>query len=273
MRAWSLGALLFAALIALAAGHLLYWGQDLQSARFTYPAAPGRQPALSCAKADPSAPTDGLPALLVRAPLNYRSDHAHGLLVVFGSAGFGPALTERFMGLTHGATRSGVIVVYVASRPLSPALASRLAHVPAAVARNWCIDASRIAFAGHSDGGTLAQVVALQPPTPGVLRPKAIVASAAGLLESDFGQLDCSAADGLDVLIVHGRNDGHFPEYGDSAARGWSRCLRCAPDPVTDALDCRHHAGCRGRLTFCQHDGRHWTWPAPFRQPVVDAVD
>jgi polyhydroxybutyrate depolymerase len=269
MRAWTLGALVFATLIAVAAWHTLYWGEDLQAADFAYPAKPGK---VACAKGDPSEMTRELPRLRVVAPRNYRADHAHGLLVVFSPAGFGPALTERFMGLTNMATRKGLIVAYVASRPMSEALAARLARVPNAVARNWCIDASRIAFVGHSNGGTLAQVVALQPKTNGALRPRAIVASGAGLLESDFGALDCPASGGLDVLILHGRNDSHFPDCGSSATRGWARCLGCAADPVTDASDCQHHAGCRGHLTFCQHEGRHWTWPDAFRQASVDSA-
>lgn len=269
MRAWTLGALAFAILIGIAAWHTLYWGEDLEPAAFAYPAKPGKTP---CAKGDATGSDQSLPRLRVLVPTNYRADHAHGLLVVFSPAGFGPALTERFMGLTHMATQRGLIVAYVASRPLSEELASRLTHVPQAVARNWCIDASRIAFVGHSDGGTLAQVVALQPPSTGTLRPGAIVASGAGLLESDFGTLDCPASRDLDVLILHGRNDRHFPDYGASATRAWARCLGCAPDPVTDADDCQHHAGCRGHLTFCQHEGRHWTWPDAYRQASVDAA-
>ena len=267
MRAWTLGALVVATLIGLAAWHTLYWGAELEPVDFAYPGKPSR---VSCAKAEPA--TADLPRLRVRAPRNYRADHAHGLLVVFSPAGFAPALTERFTGLTRRATAQGVIVAYVGSRPLSVELASRLVQVPQAVARNWCIDASRIAFTGHSDGGTLAQVVALQAATPGALQPRAIVASGAGLLESDFGTLDCPVSRELDVLILHGRNDRHFPDYGASATRAWARCLGCAPDPVTDAFDCQHHAGCRGHLTFCQHDGRHWNWPDLFRQTTVDAA-
>lgn len=270
MRAWLLGALGFAALLALAAWHTLYWGEVVQPADHAYPpSTPGRT---ACAPAAPAVAGDALPRLRVRAPRNYRPDHPHGLLVVFGPAGFGPALTERFVGLTQMATRDGLIVAYIGSRPLSTELAARLTSVPAVVARDWCIDASRVSFAGHSDGGTLAQVVALQTPSPATPRPRAIAASGAGLLESDFGTLDCSAAEGLDVLILHGRNDRHFPDYGASAARAWSRCLGCAAEPVTDAQDCRHYDGCRGRLTFCQHPGRHWTWPDAFRTRIVEAA-
>jgi polyhydroxybutyrate depolymerase len=267
MRAWTIGALVFATLIGVAAWHTLYWGAELEPADFTYPGTPSK---VSCAKAGSA--TADLPRLRIRAPRNYRADHAHGLLVVFSPAGFGPALTERFMGLTRRATAQGVIVAYVGSRPLSVELASRFVHVPQAVARNWCIDASRIAFTGHSDGGTLAQVVALQATPQGALQPRAVVSSGAGLLESDFGTLECPAVRDLDVLILHGRNDRQFPEYGASATRAWARCLGCAPDPVTDAADCEHHAGCRGALTFCQHDGRHWNWPDQFRQAAVDAA-
>lgn len=268
---WMLGALGVAALLALAAWHTLYWGQDLRPAEFDYPAKGSEA---SCAS--PAATTghdeDEFPRIRVRAPGNYRADRPHGLLVVFSPAGFGPGLTERFVGLTHAATAQGLIVAYVASRPLSPALAARLARVPEILTRNWCIDAKRIVFVGHSDGGTLAQVVALQPPTPGVLRPSAIVASGAGLLESDFGSLNCPAPKGLDVLVVHGRNDTHFPGYGESAARGWARCMKCAPEPVADAVGCERHSGCAGGLRYCEHDGRHWVWPATLRQRSIEAA-
>ena len=267
---WLLGAVVVCVLVGLGAWHMLYWGENLRAAGFDYPAT---SPPASCARAGDVQTDPDFPRLRVRAPTNYRRDHAHGLLVVFSPAGFGPALTERFMGLTRTATEHGLIVAYVGSRPMSEALAARLTRVPQIVARDWCIDASRIAFVGHSDGGTLAQVVALQSPTPGMLRPTTIVASGAGLLESDFGTFDCSAAGKPDVLIVHGRNDRHFPDYGASATRGWARCLKCAGDPVTDERDCQHHAGCRGRLTFCQHEGRHWTWPDAARQSSVDAAD
>lgn len=270
---WMVGALCVAALLALAAWHTLYWGEDLRPADFAYPA---KSSGASCAPTSPAAVAaqqeDELPRIRVRAPGNYRADHPHGLLVVFSPAGFGPGLTERFVGLTHAATAQGLIVAYVASRPLSPALAARLARVPEVLTRSWCIDAMRIVFVGHSDGGTLAQVVALQSPTPGVLRPSAIVASGAGLLESDFGSLNCPAPESIDVLLVHGRNDRHFPDYGESAARGWARCMTCASEPVADAVGCERHSGCKGSLRYCEHDGRHWVWPETLRQRSIDAA-
>lgn len=253
LRGWLLGALIVGGLFAAWAGTRLHWGEALRPAAFAYPASGEKK----CAALPPPANAE-LPSVLVRAPSNYDPAHAHPLLIVFSPAGLGPGLTERHTGLTHAATARGVIVAYVGSRRLEPTLPARLATLPARLAQDWCIDAARISFAGHSDGGTLAQITALQPASA-ALRPRAVFASAAGVVESDFAALSCP--EHAEVLLMHGRADDHFPGYGESAAAGWARCLGCASAPSTDADGCLAYRGCRGTLRLCLHDGVHLDWP------------
>ncbi|MGQ0700719.1 MAG: alpha/beta hydrolase family esterase [Panacagrimonas sp.] len=207
-----------------------------------------------------------LPRYLVRAPSNYDARFAHPLLVVFSPAGLSAGLTERFTGLTAMATAHGLIVAYVDHFPLGLERARWLANLPAKIAADWCIDPARVTLAGHSDGGTVAQVIALVDAQK-MPAPVAIVASAAGLLESDFPTLTCPAR--MHVLLLHGRSDDHFPGYGESAAQGWARCLRCDADPQADAEGCLAYRNCSGGLRLCLHEGSHLTWPDEARGRIV----
>lgn len=260
-RAWLLGALGVATALALWIAPQLYWGQALQPADHAY--APG--PRGACARLDAPAPTP-IPPMRVRTPRNYDPQVPHPLLVVFSPAGFGPGLTERFMGLTHEATARGLIVAYVGSAPLRRDLPARLSTIPARLAATWCLDAARITLAGHSDGGTLAQVIALQRPRSA---PRAVVASGAGLQAGDFATLTCPGP--TDVLILHGRQDTHFPGFGVSAATAWAGCLHCDPDPgPEDAAGCQTFNHCAGSLRLCLHGGGHLTLP---REPLHVMLD
>lgn len=258
LRGWLLGAIVVGGLFAAWVGTQLHWGEALKPAGFAYRASHDGK----CAVA--RAPADGeLPYVLVRAPSNYDPRHAHPLLLVFSPAGFGPGLTERFTGLTEIATQRGIIVAYVGARPLTRELPDQLATLPAHLARDWCLDASRITLAGHSDGGTLAQVIALQGG-----EAMAVMASAAGLREKDFADLGCPAR--ADVLLLHGADDDHFPGYGESAAKGWARCLGCSDPPVADAEGCLAYPGCRGGLRLCLHEGSHLEWPERARALLIE---
>lgn len=258
---WMFAALLIATAIAVWIAPRLHWGSELEPAPFGYP----RAPAVPCATADDS-PAPDLPPYRVRTPNNYRATYAHPVLIVLSPAGFGPGLTERHTGLTRDATARGLLVVYIGARHLSRSLPATLSQLPAQLARDWCIDAQRITYAGHSDGGTLAQVIALQAPQ---LAPRAVFASAAGLRESDFAALRCPRS--AEVLLMHGRADTHFPQYGDSAARGWARCLGCTAPPNLDGAGCQTWSGCSGgSLRLCLHEGGHLDWPAAAHSLLLD---
>jgi len=251
----TIGAVLTALAAAVAASQL-HWGIANQPAMYRY----ADDAPLRCDGA--AAPgTEGAPppGLVVRAPSNYDPRRAHPLLVVFSPAGFNRALTERLTGLTHVATAAGLLVAYVDSLPLSRAAIDVFDQRVEWVTRHWCVDRQRITVSGHSDGGTVAQLLAgLERPAR--VAPATVVASGAGLIESDFAAFRCP--DRIDVTLFHGRDDRHFPGYGASAAEGWARCLDCPEPPTTDAEGCRVYAGCRGRLRYCELPVGHWRWPA-----------
>lgn len=258
---WLLGALVFALALGALIAAQLHWGQALEPAHFDYAQAERG----ACAQLE-SDTADQLPRVRVRAPANYDAQIPHALLIVLSPAGFGPGLTERFTGLTHTATARGLVVAYVAARPLRTDLPQQLANLPARIARHWCIDATRITYAGHSDGGTLAQVIALHAASP---TPRAVFSSAGGLRESDFDTLQCPPR--AEVLLMHGRADSHFPDYGASAARGWARCLGCSGVAAqSDAAGCTSWRDCRGSLRLCDHAGGHLRWPETARQAVAE---
>lgn len=256
----SMGA--FAVVMAAIALRYFHFGAVLERASFAYPSSP---PAACVADSPADEQASETPRLVVRAPKNYVPTFAHPLLVVFSPAGFTAELSERHLGLTRAATMAGVLVVYVDSLPLSRAAITAFARVPARVARRWCIDPARITLAGHSDGGTVAQLVALVHPDNG-FQPAAIVASAGGVQASDVAEFNCPQA--LAVRLWHGAEDTHFPGYGASAASGWARCLGCGlPEPR--AAGCVRYGGCRGELQYCEHDGGHLRWPP---QATADLV-
>ena len=64
------------------------------------------------------------------------------------------------------------------------------------------------------------------------------------------------------MLLLQGSADRHFPDYGESAAVGWARCLKCAGERLDDGQGCVNYPGCQGELRLCTHDGGHRTWPA-----------
>lgn len=208
-----------------------------------------------------------LPGFTVRTPANYDPHRPHPLLVVYSPAGLGGRMTEFFTGLTPAATAAGLVVAYVDSRRLSRGAIESFARIPAAVAAGWCIDPARITVTGHSDGGTIAEAVALLP-TPGSLPPAAVAASAAGIQGSDFKDFQCPVR--ADVLVAHGRRDTHFPGYGASAATAWAGCLGCRGAPVPDADGCLAYRNCAGGgLRYCEGDGSHLDWPATLNDRII----
>lgn len=268
MLGWVLGALGVLALAGFLASTRLHWGAALETANFAYPdELPGGCPHSVPAEVSPGEASARLPPYVIRLPSNYDPRFAHPLLIVFSPAGLSGSLTERFTGLTAMATARGVVVAYVDHVSLGLKQARLAAKLPARIAADWCIDPARITLAGHSDGGTLAQVIGLadEPATPA---PTTLVASAAGLLASDFPSLSCPPR--MHVLLLHGEADDHFPDYGRSAAQGWARCLQCQGGPERDAEGCLIYRHCNGSLHLCLHSGNHLTWPDGAGKRIVN---
>jgi polyhydroxybutyrate depolymerase len=208
----------------------------------------------------------------VITPTDYRADLRYGLLVLFPPAGFAPSAAERFYDVTAAATAAGFVVALSAPLPLSAAAVRRQSEVAATVAARWCIDTRRVVFAGHSDGGALAQGVVLRGVAEGI-QPAAIVSSGAGIRAEDLSRETCPAP--LSVSILHSRGDEHFPDYGEGAARWWASCFSCEPLPAATGADtCRVASRCApgARVEFCAGTESHATRPPRFAERLQAAL-
>lgn len=212
---------------------------------------------------------DGLP-ISVRTPSDYDATHGYPLLVVYPPAGFSRLESERFYGLTEEATRRGYVLAYSAAVPLSRRALAMQQRVAETVASRWCIDTTRLAFIGHSDGGSVAQGVLLRGDAqlPG---PSHVLVSAAGIRGTDLQLERCPRP--TQLTIVHGVNDELFPGYGRETARWWAGCFACAAasrldstvasDKCIDLGPCQEGSGVR----YCQASEAHTRWPRVARHP------
>jgi polyhydroxybutyrate depolymerase len=216
------------------------------------PGMPGRT--------DGNTTEDGL-HFVVDAPTDYDPTQGYPLLVVFPPAGHTRHSAEGYYDITRQATRAGFVVAFSDHLPLSRAAIAQQAKVAEAVAEGWCIDPREVAFLGHSDGGTVAEGVALMH-GQSRLPPRAIIASAAGMLRSDLEAEGCPAP--LDVVIVHNPADELFPDYGRDAAAFWAGCMGCAVETsASDVAGCRDYHGCANgqRVRYCEVSTGHANFP------------
>lgn len=249
--------------------------EGTQVASFSYPTADRRG---SCDnKPGAAGATNGLSsrdgfAFNVRAPANLDPSYPHPLLIVYAPAGYTANESEVFTRLTTDATRSGFIVVYVGSRPLSLKAVMGLAQVPKEVAELWCVDRTRVFATGHSDGGTVSTALAVLKETKGTV--SAIAPSAAGFSRKDLEGLQCP--DPIPVMVMHGKRDRHFPGWGKEAAVWWAHCNACdlAKPPAPQNDGCVLFEGCApgGRTVYCEGTGVHEDWP-PLRNRIIQFLE
>ncbi len=255
---------LLVALLLLALGWIYltysYRGDHLRAAEFPYPedaleSCPGGRGAVADHLARN---TDADIRFRVVTPANYRAEVAHPLLVVWAPAGLNEALSERFTGLTGPATARGFVVVYVRSVPLGYEALRALAQVPEEIVAEWCIDPERIAYTGHSDGGTVSNALAVLPGL--AMRPAAIAPSAMGMQAADMAGFSCPEPTA--VLLMHNLDDDHFPDYGPGVARWWADCNRCSGGrQAADHPGCEAFSGCAAPTLLCRAPGNHAHWP------------
>ena len=255
---------LLVALLLLALGWIYltysYRGDHLRAAEFPYPedaleSCPGGRGAVADHLARN---TDADIRFRVVTPANYRAEVAHPLLVVWAPAGLNEALSERFTGLTGPATARGFVVVYVRSVPLGYEALRALAQVPEEIVAEWCIDPERIAYTGHSDGGTVSNALAVLPGL--AMRPAAIAPSAMGMQAADMAGFSCPEPTA--VLLMHNLDDDHFPDYGPGVARWWADCNRCSCGrQAADHPGCEAFSGCAAPTLLCRAPGNHAHWP------------
>lgn len=249
-----------------------YRGDHLRAAQFTYPPAGSLAPCPGGRGAVADHRPRKTPAGIrfnVTTPANYRPDVAHPLLVVWAPSGLNEWLSERFTGLTGPATARGFVVVHVRSVPLGQRALRALAEVPGAVLGEWCVDPRRIAYTGHSDGGTVSNALAV---LPGVEpRPAAIAPSAMGMQGADLQDYACPPP--LPVMLMHNLGDDHFPDYGVGVAQWWAACNRCAATRARSAHPhCEAFADCAAPTLLCRAPGNHAHWPG-FEHDLLSFLD
>ena len=204
----------------------------------------------------------------VRTPANYDPAVAHPLLVVYAGAGHNRGASERFTDLTSISTTAGFIVAFADHRRLSTKVLDDLATIPAAIAKKWCIDLERVFLTGHSDGGTAAAAMAFR--TDDGLEPAGIAPSAAGIRGEDLVTYQCP--DNLRVMILHNRDDEHFPGFGATAAEWWAECSRCeGPVTTKNSNGCIDYGECseNRQVRYCEGAGGHRRWPG-INQELVE---
>jgi polyhydroxybutyrate depolymerase len=209
----------------------------------------------------------------LRTPDGYDPTVAVPLIVVYSPAGVtDPAQTEAFTGLTPAATSRGYAIAYV--NHVSPGIAAdvdEVGLVPGLIAERWCIDESRVYLTGHSDGGSVATLLALGGITP---VPAAIAPSAAGVNGGYLASRTCPA-DPVAVMVLHSANDGLFPGFGAETAPWWADCDGCEATPGEPLPDgCVAYPGCAAGLEvqYCEGTGSHGTWP-PLYDSMIDFFD
>jgi len=201
--------------------------------------------------------------VLVRTPPGYSPTVAYPFVMVYAPAGADAAGCEAFTGLTTQARARGYIIAYADNvGPESLEVIEQAAGTIPAVTARWCVDPKRIYVTGHSNGGTLAEVIGAQ----GFAPVAAIAPSAAGMKSSTFTSLGCPAAP-LPEMEMHSSGDQLFPlseGFGAHIAEMWAAFDGCSPTPGdADANGCIHYTGCAGNaeVDYCEGTAPHGVWP------------
>ncbi len=205
----------------------------------------------------------------LRTPPDYDPLVAHPLIVVYAPAGGDEEVTEAFTRLTPFATDAGFIIAYSDHRsPRSVEVIDDLGEVVTDVTERWCIDATRVYLTGHSDGGSVASVLAiLELTTPGIA---AIAPSAAGINDDFLSSVTCT--DPMPVMVIHSSRDSLFPGFGAQAAAWWVECNGCDPDPLEPRDDgCLPYGDCMDdvEVLYCEGTGAHGAWPT-LNSSIID---
>lgn len=203
----------------------------------------------------------------VTTPINYRSDYAHPLLVVWAPSGLSEGLSESFTGLTRQATEAGYVVVHTRSVPLGIKSLTSLSAIPAEVIESWCIDPALVFYTGHSDGGTVSNALTIMPES--AFHPRALAPSAMGMQGKDMAAYECPSP--TSVMLMHNKGDGHFPDYGSEVVAWWADCNQCSEQTVpTEFKACVEYTDCAAGIStlFCEAEGNHAHWPGPEHDPI-----
>lgn len=211
--------------------------------------------------------TDAMPtaagvSINVRTPADYDPTVAYPLVVVYAPAGGDADLTEAFTGLTNNALDGGYVIAYADHvSPMSLEIIEGLQPILDDIVDTWCIDTERVFFTGHSDGGTMAEILLARDETDP--QPRAAAPSNAGVTGMLLSQVGCPSVPKA-VMVIHSANDGLFPPangFGLDAAEVWAGCNGCDPQPVDDG-PCIRWPNCDDDVPtlFCETAGQHGQW-------------
>ena len=151
-------------------------------------------------------------------------------------------------------------MVYTDHKQLNISTIEQLGAIPGLVAKEWCVDESRVSATGHSDGGTASLMLAVIEKTKNV--PATIAPSAAGVTDKDLEAYQCHAP--IPVMIMHGKNDKLFPGWGAQTSAWWAGCNHCdvTKTKTLRAAVVRIKAVPQVEPTlYCEGTGSHRDWP------------
>ncbi len=196
----------------------------------------------------------------VWTPDDYLATRAHPLLVVY-SPRVTNAMAEKlevFTGLGPDATARGYVTAFV--EWFDPVVAANRADadtIRVDIANKWCVEPTRVFLAGHSDGGSMATLYALDGPSIAAVAP-----SAAGIDEDDGPAFGCNGA--IPAMVIHSADDMIFPapNFGLGAASFWAGCSSCGALGAPDADGCADYSGCAegSEVRYCETSGSHYQW-------------
>jgi polyhydroxybutyrate depolymerase len=218
-------------------------------------------------------------SVLVRPPPGYSATTAYPFVMVFAPSGAAtPDQNEGFTGLTPLANARGYIIAYANNSLFSETglftqIQQSAAAIPAVTAK-WCVDPKRIYATGHSNGGTITEVIAAK----GWATLAAIAPSAAGFNGSNFMSVGCPSSR-IPEMEIHSTGDQLFPVsqgFGANVATMWASCDGCNATPsAADSDGCIDYSGCKANVEvrYCQGTDPHPVWPTHLNGAIFDFFD
>ncbi len=201
--------------------------------------------------------------VLVRTPTGYDPTVGTPILIVYAPCCVDGPTTEAFTLFTPPATADGYIVAYPGHiTPSAMADFTDAANVLPAVSAQYCVDPANVFLSGHSDGGSLDEILALE----NLITTNAIAPSASGVLASQLSPAMCPTSQ-VPVFEQHSSGDQLFPismGYGPPMAAWWAQCDGCTGGEGPARSDgCIPYLSCSGQLQvlYCQGTLAHGYWP------------
>jgi len=212
--------------------------------------------------------------VIVRTPPGYDPSVGSPLVVVYAPCCVSGSATEGFVGLTPKAKNRGYLIAYPDHiTPQSSTDFADAAAVLTGITDAWCVDPKRIYLTGHSDGGSIAEILTIK----NMAKPAAIAPSAAGINAMYLMGQVCPK-EMVPEMEIHSKNDQLFPisqGFGGQTAAWWAKCDMCDAMPgAPDANNCVVYPSCAmgTEVRYCEGSGVHGQWPGALIAGINDAI-